>query len=87
VTDRPRSLDPGAYAVDLACPLCGGLVETVVELTAVLTAPSHDVPTLKVRCQSGKVPHWCTAPTLFDAALDVAYPPDEAPPPGGEADR
>jgi hypothetical protein len=54
------------YAIDVACPRCGALVDMVVAIGAVLTIPDDDMPTIKLRCKSLKVGHACGQGSLFD---------------------
>jgi hypothetical protein len=56
VTER---LEAGDYAVDLVCPRCGAIAETVAQVGAKLTVPSDGAGTLAVTVKALKVPHVC----------------------------
>ena len=62
----------GLVGVELACPVCGVLEVIPALLTAVLTTPADDAPSLRVKCKAKALDHFCGAePTdLFTATRD-----------------
>ena len=67
-------LGMGVYWVDLTCPECDDVVTVSVALVSVLTAPSDDGATLRLKAKSAKMPHLCRQLRLFTAA-EGGHPP------------
>lgn len=65
-TPTGAHLTMGPYWVDLVCPECDDVVTVAVTLGSVLTAPSDDAATLKVKAKSLKVAHLCRQLRLFE---------------------
>lgn len=64
----PMALVTGQdYEVALRCPDCEEVTMVGVELSTVLTHPTGETATLKLRAKSSKVIHHCRQPNLFDS--------------------
>lgn len=68
MTTRPAPLTPGIYWVDLPCPRCGALETVAVVLSAVLTTPTDEEPSLKLRAKSKPTDHDCGQARMLDTA-------------------
>lgn len=66
MVDRPAPLAPGIYWVDLPCPRCGALETVAVVLSAVLTTPTDDQPSLKLRARTKATDHDCGQARMLD---------------------
>ena len=64
----PPPLSTGIYWVDLPCPRCGALSTVAAVLSAVLTQPSDDQPSLKLRVRSKAVDHNCGQGRMMETA-------------------
>jgi hypothetical protein len=59
-------LAEGDYPLDLRCPRCEALIETVVRIGSQLTVPSDGVATVAPKIKALKVPHFCGQGALFE---------------------
>lgn len=76
MSDTPP-LQIGNYRIDLPCPRCGALVTVAARLTAVLTADTDDVQSLRLKARSRPADHACgqsQLPELFTATLSEPEP-------------
>lgn len=67
---RLRTVTAGTYRFQMQCPDCGDTVDTLAELSEVLTITSADGGALRPKLKAKKVDHSCAAPAetpLFDA--------------------
>lgn len=66
----------GLVAVELVCPRCGVLEVIAVGLSAVLTTPTENPPTLAVKAKATKLEHWCQPNGAPATLFSVPAPAD-----------
>jgi len=71
---KPPPLSIGMHWVDLPCPRCGALETVAVVLSAVLSTPTDEQPSLKLRARSKATDHDCGQGRMLDTVelLDVS---------------
>ena len=55
----PKTLDPGVYVVNAACPQCGVIEEILVKIRTVVTIPEDDIGSLRVGLKGKAREHDC----------------------------
>jgi hypothetical protein len=66
--NKPPPLTVGIYWVDLPCPRCGALATVAAHLSAVLTTPTEEEPSLRLKVRSKAVDHECGQGRMLDTA-------------------
>lgn len=74
-------LSTGHYVIEAPCPRCGVIEPMPVTIAAVLTEPTDDDPTLKVRLKGKAIVHDCR-----QTRITIAADPDGDPFPDGDTD-